>query len=322
MDGARSRMQTKSSILTENGNNRRFLIRPKRISDEAMRGYIWRVAELNGFKKPHSLCKIIRLETSVNWSTIDYCQFGQLLGLAYSEIQAQLCDRRAVSESSNFYPQNIRPGTKSANIFPDDKFIRTRRKVCPLCLAETVYHRHIWETAWYVLCDAHCIKLTDACISCETSLDWFSGSLSQCVCGFDLRESPLILVDERVAAFHKLMMKLALHGQSGAKDGAIAELHCLAQVAEELENRYCRPVMHLCREALSTVEKMNFSSNFQQTYQKSPLALSYLERLETAITALPDWPNQFFEDLLPLLAQDHGGQRDSIREASSFEFRM
>lgn len=306
MDGIMTQIHNES-FISKKTQNRRFLMRPKRMVDEAMRGYMWRVADLNGIRRPHLFCKSLQPFYIHRWSAINYSKFGQLMGLNESEVNAQLHVRNTMAARymrRPWPPNSGRRRIKNTTIFPDDKFIQDERKVCSLCLSEKNYYRHIWERNWYLICETHGTILIDTCTVCNKKLDWFSGGVSECVCGFDLSNAPLLIANGVLLKFYRLMMTQALSKHPLANKTHIPELYCLVGVTDIWETGYLRSIDHLAKIEFSRLQKTGHAFDQVGKYSMHFSKLTQFQLLELAETAFSSLNHEHHTDMLPAPIQD------------------
>ncbi|HFQ5355575.1 TPA: TniQ family protein [Vibrio vulnificus] len=64
--------------------------------------------------------------------------------------------------------------------------------ICPLCIGEAPYIRQQWQFISHQACEHHGCKLVHHCPECHSRLEYqTTESISQCECGFELRNSPV-----------------------------------------------------------------------------------------------------------------------------------
>lgn len=71
----------------------------------------------------------------------------------------------------------------------------SERRVCPACLEEEGYHRRLWHLAIAASCPRHATRLISDCGACGRRLRWGDGTLNACLCGWELRRSPVVAID-------------------------------------------------------------------------------------------------------------------------------
>jgi hypothetical protein len=76
------------------------------------------------------------------------------------------------------------------------------KRVCPICLAEDMPAHLLLAEPAYGICHLHRVAHVYRCASCSRLLKWGQGSYFQCRCGFDLRHSPIICVDNESSALY------------------------------------------------------------------------------------------------------------------------
>jgi hypothetical protein len=64
-----------------------------------------------------------------------------------------------------------------------------KRKACPKCLTQSLYHRSLWDLVCISACPDHRLRLLTSCQACRRDLTWRGSTLSHCRCGEgDLRQ--------------------------------------------------------------------------------------------------------------------------------------
>lgn len=169
--------------------------RPHPIPNESLRGYVGRVALMNGYSGPdwmmrHLSGKALHQSTLATISAAIGKSTSQLAGL-----------------------EGIIPGDTDARHLcvlggrrlPSDFWRLSPRQICPRCLAENGFAEASWEDMRRVTCAIHQTTLIDACPSCSRPLSWTLGGLTRCQCGMELCSietevaSSSLLVAERYA---------------------------------------------------------------------------------------------------------------------------
>lgn len=141
----------------------KLAIRPYPLPDEGARGYVQRLATVNGLQSvqvPNSRGNFISLD-----------ELKGLLGRDDSELwinhpELVYWDERSRRSSSTWYWKS--------------------RKFCPLCLKESHYWRVDWELKWIAVCAKHNVELVETCPKCLRPVPWNTQVLTECKCGFEL----------------------------------------------------------------------------------------------------------------------------------------
>lgn len=144
----------------------KLAIRPYPLPDEGARGYVQRLATVNGLQSvqvPNSRGNFISLD-----------ELKGLLGRDDSELwinhpELVYWDERSRRSSSTWYWKS--------------------RKFCPLCLKESRYWRVDWELKWMAVCVKHEVELVETCPKCLLPILWNTQVLAECKCGFELTQA-------------------------------------------------------------------------------------------------------------------------------------
>ena len=149
---------------------------PPPYSDESLAGYLLRLAERNYYPSPYWLLHLaglkgrVRLYFPVNKDQSSL--LSQLIKIKESQLKAM-----AYGAFFQSYNQKLL-------IYP---VTHCGRKLCPLCLSESVYCRRLWDCKLINTCPFHQCLLVDLCPQCHQQIPWSRGGVIQCPCGFDFR---------------------------------------------------------------------------------------------------------------------------------------
>ena len=150
---------------------------PSPYSDESLAGYLLRLTERNYYPSPHWLLHLVGLKGRVRlYFPVNKDQSSPLSQLI--KIKDDLL--RAMAYGAFFKPYK----KKDLLIYP---IAHCGRKLCPLCLSESVYCRRLWDCELINTCPFHQCLLVDQCPQCHQEILWSRGGVTQCPCGFDFR---------------------------------------------------------------------------------------------------------------------------------------
>ena len=187
----------------------KLLVRPKPEEGESFIGYIVRLTELNGYETPSWILSL---------SDIDYMELQWNFTFMFSQPErlknfAELTD----NELCNLIPLLYLPDESSAEsgiereynfygAFLNRSIIRPHcPKVCPKCLKESGYARHVWDCSLATACPIHACMLIDNCPTCRRRIKCIRKSLSICPCGRDWREiDPQLLAADELAVSRRV----------------------------------------------------------------------------------------------------------------------
>lgn len=157
--------------------------------DEALPGYLLRLAEANGYE---SIAALLRA-AGINIRGLNTGYSSKLRTDA--EALAAL-GRMAVGDPGHLSGHAATPLDGPALFMREcrvdsDAMLHERAQVCPHCLAEDGYIREELELAPVTVCSTHKVLLVDECPDCGHPLDWKRSNLMACGhCGADLRMAP------------------------------------------------------------------------------------------------------------------------------------
>ncbi|MBF4372168.1 TniQ family protein [Vibrio anguillarum] len=173
-------------------------------------------------------------------------------------------------------------------------FLRKRfTPICPLCIDEAPYIRQQWQFISHQACEHHACKLVHHCPECKSRLEYqTTESISQCECGFELRNSPV--EDAPVAA---LLVARWLSGHDSKPLG-------LLKAEMTLSERYGFLLWYVNR--YGDIENISFES-FVEYCSCWPRALQEeLDELvnKTDLIRIKDWKKTFFNEVFGALLKD------------------
>lgn len=159
-----------------------LLVEPER--DESLRGFVLRLAERNGISS-EGMCEWLALPRSRTApSELPSAMPGQvrverdvLIGMGLDGAERVVMLGHEVPRLL-MHPQEVR--------------------VCPACLAEKCYHRHVWQLRHFENCPRHKRPLISRCSDpdCRMKLVWRRWSLRMCACGHDLASDDGLRTDD------------------------------------------------------------------------------------------------------------------------------
>lgn len=156
------------------------LVRPKR--GECINGLLARAAIENSVPSAAAIARLANVKApKTSYDPVDCVRLGKLLGLTYEDIISigpVLTTLHYISFTD-------------FDCASSNEICKTRRRLCPLCIAEDPYHRSDWNLKFVRACYRHNVRLIDQCPDCGWKLTWRSAALAACpVCGCALSEAP------------------------------------------------------------------------------------------------------------------------------------
>lgn len=149
-----------------------FLLRPRPLSTESLRGFFSRLAAVN-------------LVPRCFWPLMSRLEVLTELTVGYTGddgIDAVALHHRIASHR---HRQAIQLGHET---LLHSCVLMLHRRVCPECLADDGVSRMEWEVKECVACPRHRCMLVTKCPSCERHLTWTSSEIATCSCGQSLTE--------------------------------------------------------------------------------------------------------------------------------------
>jgi hypothetical protein len=155
--------------------------------DESFLGYLLRLTELNQYRNISWLLGSADLQNdgshlrqSVLFSNLDFKNLS-ILTKCSVEVLKSKTHTPLENGQFNFFGHPINKDAINS-LYP---------KICPSCIAETGYHKSVWDFALTTCCHIHNRLLINKCPVCKKRLSWFRSRISMCNCGYDFRKFPV-----------------------------------------------------------------------------------------------------------------------------------
>ena len=153
----------------------RYLVRPKMLGGESLRGFVYRFYNANGVKAPREIWPLINNLSKTEmatWSTKEELQY--LIG-TYSNLS-----------EFDFFNQYLL--LKKRNDLRSNYLAQYR--FCPTCVNEKSIHYALWDLPMFTACPIHGCRLVYFCEQCKLPFYWSTLNVDwQCQCKFNLKES-------------------------------------------------------------------------------------------------------------------------------------
>ncbi|EGQ8441755.1 hypothetical protein GTW15_01905 [Vibrio cholerae] len=165
--------------------------------------------------------------------------------------------------------------------------------ICPLCISEAPYIRQQWQFLSQQACERHGCKLVHHCPECQSRLEYqTTESISQCECGFELRNSPV--EDAPVAA---LLVARWLSGNDSKPLG-------LLKAEMTLSERYGFLLWYVNR--YGDIESISFESFVEYCSCWPRVLKEELDELvnKADLIRIKDWKKTFFNEVFGALLKD------------------
>jgi len=161
---------------------------PEPKSEESLRGYFERLNHINGMKGAQNLCdklKTTYLPQQARPFSKKYNNYFINLAPALRMKPEELAGYFYNQSNINYFREiNL---TNTAHLYHKDF------RFCPLCLADDLYMRHLWDTSLVTACPFHQCNLQSECPHCHEKLKWNTWKLNECrKCGESLIETPIV----------------------------------------------------------------------------------------------------------------------------------
>lgn len=147
---------------------RRLLVRPLPYPDEAITGYLVRLADSNGF---FGLRELFRYVVELGEGD---CKRGVALATGLSQ--------DAIEGLVGPYPSYWETAGNLAGLAVQD-FNQQMLRWCPSCLLEAPYLRKLWTLKLVCHCERHQMKLLEHCPACGAAQSPSRSNLRSCQCG-------------------------------------------------------------------------------------------------------------------------------------------
>lgn len=172
-----------------------LLRRPVPYSDESLRGYLIRLAQVN-HTSPRKLYKLSSLFAGVDPKSL-------LMTTGKADL-SKLCaltnlDEERLLNLTFFYQLGKYAEEEEALLRHISSFGTCSTafcQICPLCLSEQPYHRKLWEIRSVTTCFKHGCRLVTNCPHCSKFISPIRRVITYCNCKYDLRKCKVIKVLE------------------------------------------------------------------------------------------------------------------------------
>ncbi len=147
---------------------------PSIAPDEALNGYLLRLADRNGLGGIQKLLEPLSIKPRASYSPEQVGRVANLLGV----------DRQPLLQANLVASRTAHPDVNAQFA------TASRLPVCPLCFAEEPVIRRSWLNIMTPVCTRHGVRLVDRCGECGEPFTWRRASLDMCMCGVGLAENP------------------------------------------------------------------------------------------------------------------------------------
>ena len=169
--------------------------------DEALNGYLLRLAQRNGLGGIQQLLEPLAIKPRASYSPEQVGRVAHLLGV----------DRNRLAQANLVDSRTTRPEVNAQFA------AASRLPVCPLCFADEPIVRVQWLNVMTPVCPRHGVRLVDRCGACGSPLTWRRLALSYCDCGNSLEDAAAAPAPTFSLAFTR-----AVYGfESNADDGLL-----------------------------------------------------------------------------------------------------
>lgn len=181
-----------------------FLVRPKPKEDESLESYISRLVTANGYSSLRMFLRTIgELSDFESLDEVNSLKALSSLNLYHSQVSSQrrivviktiakladttfseiydICLARSSVNFSHGKSGLFRKGV----VVPREQLLPFGSvRICPECIAESMYIRQLWHFQAYTTCHIHRVKLINQCQECGSPIDIYSELNNACkVCG-------------------------------------------------------------------------------------------------------------------------------------------
>jgi hypothetical protein len=178
---------------------KRLLFTEEPFEDESFIGYIMRLAELNEIPELRWILKLAGMDKLYDYKykynsdfRVDPTLLSKLTGVSEAKLK-NLLYLHEQGRKRHIVGNLIVFGQPIQHYF----VLRQKPKICPVCLMEQIYCRKVWELSPVTACPIHQCVLINHCLKCKRLISWTRPNINICQCGFDFRESEIILLDTK-----------------------------------------------------------------------------------------------------------------------------
>lgn len=164
----------------------RFLLRSGLQEGESLKGYLTRLALLNGYRNFSWLLRAANLNTALfDRGSASLHGLAIMTGRSMPELEAIYWPASSLHRN--------RPGQhRLAHVTVPAWLLNLRHpRVCPRCIREGRPLQRTWDIAWITCCPRHGNYLVSQCSRCGKPLSWDRPWLHRCSCGFGLPALPV-----------------------------------------------------------------------------------------------------------------------------------
>lgn len=164
----------------------RLLLRSAIQEGESLKGYLMRLALLNGYRNLGWLLHSADVPpAALDRGTISLDGLAAMTGRDVCELEAIYWPASVIHRHR---PSQHRLGHTT---IPSWLLNVRRPRVCPRCIRESRPMQRAWEIAWTTSCPRHGNYLVSQCSRCRKPLSWNRPWLHRCDCGFGLPALPV-----------------------------------------------------------------------------------------------------------------------------------
>lgn len=181
---------------------RKLLHLPIPFADESPGSLLLRTTEYNGWKSSSALLIALNYQYSKG-STLHlesiYCDqkkwnaICDLLSIENTIFISKCYRREGISTRSDVSFMGVS--------IPWRKLRLKEPAICPICIAETNYQKSIWDFKLITACSIHKTKLINKCPKCKNTFGWNRKKISECSCGFNIKDYSCETVDTEDVEF-------------------------------------------------------------------------------------------------------------------------
>ncbi|ELT6287700.1 TPA: TniQ family protein [Vibrio harveyi] len=282
-------------------------------SDESLESFLLRLSQEQGYERFSHFAEDIWFDTldqheaipgafplELNRINIYHAQTTSQMRvrvLIHLENQLKLNNfgalRLALSHSKAQFSPEYKAVHRLGSDYPFVFLAKRFTPICPLCISEAPYIRQQWQFLSQQACERHGCKLVHHCPECQSRLEYqTTESISQCECGFELRNSPV--EDAPVAA---LLVARWLSGNDSKPLG-------LLKAEMTLSERYGFLLWYVNR--YGDIESISFESFVEYCSCWPRVLQEELDELvnKADLIRIKDWKKTLFNEVFGTLLKD------------------
>lgn len=245
---------------------------PKPFEQESITDYIQRTAFVNNYENANWIYTIAGIKRNVKKGPF----IEEDLILLANFFQEDAAELRKLTFLKNF------PSNNPLQKYIFKYGITTHSKYCPQCFNQQNFHNKYWDVSFNFACYKHGLLLIGYCPNCKKALSSKLQHMNYCLCGFPLKDLPIIKIEDDHAANGLLIEDIFERNENSNA----SVLYTLSPI--EFSCLIIFILQQLC------YEKHNKWFSISSDFNKSS---EYSELIIRAFKMFQNWPYSYYEFL-------------------------